>query len=78
MRRGGLAAAPRLARCERAAASRPYWILISFYCPKWDLCKWITMQPGTRPGVPDPGGNHAFAAILAAFPGVKNHACIVM
>jgi len=32
MRRGGRAAAPRLARCERAAASR--WILYSFYCPK--------------------------------------------
>ncbi len=34
MRRGGRAAVPRLARCERAAASRPYWILDSLQWPK--------------------------------------------
>ncbi len=33
MHRGGRAAAPRLARCERAAASRPYWILYSLQWP---------------------------------------------
>jgi len=34
MRRGGRAAVPRLARCERAAASRPYCILYSLQWPK--------------------------------------------
>jgi len=33
MRWGGRAAAPRLARYERAAASRPYWILYSLKAP---------------------------------------------